>query len=397
MRSIWILTLLLGFTASALAQESSPTGEREVQPIVAAAFEGNSEEDKKDELEDLKDRIRELTAQVEALQDQQEKTNDFMADRKLRVSGKVFANYAWNYTGTGDQKNYNGFNIERLYLTLKSDLNDKFSIRATSDIYSSKADANLSSVVIMKYAYLDWQANDWLKVRGGVIPTVWIDYVNKAWGYRGVAKVLADVEKYQSSSDLGVSGIAKLPASLGEFTLSFHNGSGNKKKEADSFKDVSGRLILKPFQNASKALKPLELAGHFYEGRHSEGERRARWGGMAFYKHKAFKVGLNYDARKDSTVFGAGISVFGELKLGFVEALDKFSVIGRWERYDPDTSKPENHHHRQIFGLVYKPISKLALVANTQLVTKSTDAYERYDGTLVDQDGRFELRAIFSF
>ena len=302
-----------------------------------------------------------------------------------------------NYTGTQGQKNLNGFNVDRMYLTLKGALSDRFSYRGTTDIYTSKADANLSSVVVLKYAYVDWKANAWFKLRGGVIQTPWIDYMNKAWGYRGVAKVLADQEKYQSSSDLGLAGVAKLPSKLGEVWVSVHNGTGNKKKETDRYKDVAGRLIFRPFQDAGKAWQPLEIAAHVYEGRFADGERRIRWGGLVFYRHQQFSLGLNYDVRQDSTVHGAGVSVFGEVKLGFIKGLDGFSVIGRWERYDRNTATPDNHHHRRIVGLVYKPTSKLALVLNTQAVTKSTASYEKYDGTMVDQDGRFEVRAIVSF
>ena len=397
MRSILFLVFLCAFTTVAWAQsQPDEPAQQAQQPLMAAGMDAEAESAEDTEIERLKRQVRALTVQVEALENVQEETKDDLLSQ-INVSGKVFAGYWWNYSGTAAQKNFNRFQVDRMYLTVKGNLSERFSFRGTTDIYTSRADANLSSVVILKYAYVDWKASSWLKLRAGVIPTVWIDHMNKVWGYRGVAKVLADQEKFQPSADIGLSALVQLPSKRGEVVVNVQNGSGYRKPESNRYKDVSARLVLKPFANAAKALQPLQVSGHVYEGRFDTGDRRTRWGGLAFYKTRHFSAGVNYDVRQDSTLQGKGFSVFGEIKLGRIAALKDFSLIGRWETYDPDTATSDDDYRRTIGGLAYKPTSRLTLVMNAQHVTRSAVSFERYDGTLTRNDGRFALHAIVTF
>ncbi len=390
-----LLLLVLVFTA-VLAVHAQPQRTDSVFTAALVQEQGTASGDVEAELDRLKRQVGALSAQLDTLTKMQEGAAPRRVDR-IDVSGTVFANYGWNYSGTGAAKNDTRFLVDRLYLTVRGKLSETLRFRGTTDIYASGVDADLSPVVILKYAYLDWTVASWLMVRGGVIPTAWSAHVNAAWGYRGVAKVLTDLEKMQPAADVGLSLRAELREGLGHVVVGVQNGAGYRQLEADRFKDVSAHLVLRPLRKGPTALQPIQVSGHVYDGRHPNEDRRTRWGGMLYYPSSMFSVGANYDARRDSTVAGAGVSVFGELKLGRGAVLQRFSVVGRWVAYDPDTAVSNNVRRYVVMGLAYKPTSKMTLVVNTRRATQHTASFERYDGTFTHYQGRVALHAIVFF
>ncbi len=324
-------------------------------------------------------------------------TPDEKKDYTPQISGNIYANYNWNYTGIGKEKDENRFEVERLYLTAKSKLSEEFSMRATLDVYTSKMDANLNSAYILKYGYLDWKASEWLTVRGGMIPTEWVGHVEDIWKFRGIAKVMSDIEGLQSSSDVGISTIAKLPSNLGEVVLLVLNGNGYRKAENNRFKDIAGRITISPFFNQGNVLKKLKLSAHFYSGRYSERLKKERWGIMLSLPFEDFSIALDYDTRKDSTIDGAGVSLFGELQLKSIVGLNNYSLIGRIDSFDPNINVAGDKHLRLIYGIAYKASANVTLVLNNQSMAAEKDVYKKYDGSLSKSDGKIFLNLMVSY
>ena len=285
-----------------------------------------------------------------------------------------------------------------MYLTVKGDLSEEFSMRATLDVYSSKADANLNSVYLLKYGYIDWKASSWFTLRGGMIPTEWVGYVEDTWKYRGVAKIMNDIEGLQSSSDVGFSAQLKLPSSLGDATLMVLNGNGYRKAESNRFKDIAGRVTLTPFSNQEGIFKKFQLSAHFYNGKFGLGLNKNRWGIMLALPTDDFSFAVDYDAYKDSTLEGAGLSVFGELQLKAIAAdLKDFSIICRIDSFDPNTNLDNDKRLRMIYGLAYKASPNVTLVLNNQSLTAEKEVYKKYDGSFSKSDGKIYLNLIVSY
>src|ERR1051325_3180154 len=104
------------------------------------------------------------------------------AQPPLNFSGVLYANY--QYRTDPAQKDFNKFDLERVYLTFRMPAGDKASIRATADVFQQQTAANAGFyggwVIRMKYAYLqydylkttNWSAN----ARVGLLHNVIIDH-----------------------------------------------------------------------------------------------------------------------------------------------------------------------------------------------------------------------------
>ena len=315
----------------------------------------------------------------------------------VQFSGQLFTRYGWNVTGTGDEKNFNSFALDRWYFTARASLAENLSFRGTTDIVSTDGEGGLGYTVIVKYAYFDWQMRPWLNLRAGLHQTGWENYVTGVWGYRGVAKTMAHYQGHLSTSDLGATLSAELPDDWGTAAVGVHNGQGYRRLEADQFKDFSGRVILTPFAGGSGALMPVRVGGHGYRGQYSDGRTRLRWGGLLAYESAGHTLALNYEYRKDGEVRGMGLSAFGEWGLGALPRVGAFSLIGLVDVYDPSDAVDEDRSIRSVTGVAYQPMGPLTLSVNYQQVRGETSAFERYDGTTSRVDGSVLFQAIVKY
>jgi len=377
---------------------------KEIDSLIKDAENLNSKADNKikefDPLtKDLSGLVEKLKLLLSQLEDKSKSgaVEEKKKEYGVKLSGTMYTNYNWNYVGIGKEKDVNRIEVERLYLTVKGDLSEEFSMRATLDVYTSKADANLNSAYILKYGYLDWKAASWFTLRGGMIPTEWVGYVEDAWKYRGVAKIMSDIEGLQSSADVGLSATVKLPSNFGEAVLMVLNGNGYRKAESNRFKDIAGRITLTPFSSQEGIFKKLKLSAHFSSGRYGLKSNKDRWGAMLAAPFDDFSFAVNYDASRDSTLKGSGISVFCELLLKSIGGLNNFSIIGRVDSFDPNTNLDNDKRLRLIYGFAYKASSNVTLVLNNQSLVAEKEVYKKYDGSFSKSDGKIYLNLIISY
>lgn len=315
---------------------------------------------------------------------------------RTRFSGQIFANYSWNTTGTGATERFNSFALKRWYFTVKSSLTDQVGFRGTTDVKPS----DTGYTVIVKYAYVDWALQPWLDLRAGVQQTGWQNYVNKVWGYRGVAKTMAQYQGHLSMADLGATLTADLPKGIGQASLGVLNGPGYRSVEANRFKDVTARLRLTPFTGGDHPLGPLQVGGHYYDGQYDDGQTRQRWGGIVAYNGARYTVALNYDARKDGAVRGSGVSGFGTARLATVPRLGTFTLLGLVDVYqidDPNGPAGAEQRIRSIVGLAYQPAGGFTLSLDYQQNHADAPVYDHYNGELTDVDGNVYLHVILTF
>ena len=73
----------------------------------------------------------------------------------IKVKGKIYGNWAMSLDDDADS--YNAFNVTRAYVTVKSDINESFATRVTTDIGLVKGSDDTKLRSFLKYAYLEWK------------------------------------------------------------------------------------------------------------------------------------------------------------------------------------------------------------------------------------------------
>lgn len=312
---------------------------------------------------------------------------------RTQFSGQIFAHYRWNTSGTGATENFNSFALKRWYFTVKSSLSEDLDFRGTTDVRTVEGNGLTPFV---KYAYLDWSVQPGLSLRAGVHQTGWQNYVNKVWGYRGVAKTMAQYQGHVSMADLGATLTADLPSNFGQAAVGILNGTGYRNLETDQFKDLTGQLRLTPFANGGGALAPLQVAGHVYSGKYADERTRQRWGGMVAYDGGGYTLAVNYESRKNGEAEAAGVSGFGTLRVATVPAVGTFELLGLVDVYEVDGAE-DGQMVRSILGLAYQPTDNVTLSLDYQQDHAEAAIYEQYDGEFTDTDARLYLHLIVNY
>lgn len=334
------------------------------------------------------DRLAELERQVAEL--------EAAAADAVQFSGEVYTRYGVATSGTGGSRAANSFSIERWHFTGRVRMSDAFSFRGTTDVVST-ADAGLGYAIVVKFAHADWKVQPWLTLRGGVIQNGWENHANRLWGYRAVAPTLAHSRRYMPIADLGVVALAELPRELGRVALQVNNGNGFRRLETDSFKDVSGRAILTPFASGRGALAGVQTGGYVYAGRYNDGRERTRWGGLLGYATPRAALVLNYEQRRDGAARGAGVGVFGRVRVAETERFGDLSLLGLVDLYDPNGAAADDGDLRGIVGLAYALAEPLTFTVHYQRTSAEAPRFERYDGTVTDVDSGVFVNAIITY
>lgn len=238
-------------------------------------------------------------------------------------------------TDNGSGEKMNTFEIERVYFTMKKDLDDVFSGRVTFDVGNEQiiekaslgengavdsagdpvetADGSETSKyrVYVKYAYV--QAKNKIgpasyKIKFGMIDTPVIGYVDKLADQRWLHKNLIDDAKnvltgIDNSADMGASIDLGFMDKMVNVVLALTNGEGYKKtcesvydNESDPTKNsahgkaVYGRLTIAPIEG-------LSISGYYRrEGTSSNQSdfNKGYMGGGIAYANDLIMVGANY-------------------------------------------------------------------------------------------------------
>jgi hypothetical protein len=323
--------------------------------------------------------------------------NAFAAETS--VKGTIYAN--WMMDQSKGAKNYNSFAVDRAYFGAESKLSDYTSMRITFDIRPERFSTSATNVVdsdgdtvsipamsayngypiILKYAYADWKVKpiaQYLKIRLGLQPTAYLDYMNNTWLRRYIAKNVIDENGWLSTSDLGASFISALgpQGKLGEVGVSLLNGTKysdfiDKNKQ----KDLNLYTKIVPLYNSGD-FDQMAFFAQFYTGTQNrviaDPVKAADWkrqvmsigGKLAYQKW----VDVCVDANFQTLGQGANVddlkqtafSFWGDLYLnGVVPSTSLFKTLvlfGRFDSYDPNTDTDNDGSSLLIAGLECSPI-----------------------------------------
>ncbi len=296
-----------------------------------------------------------------------------------KISGRLFS--YWSMNLTDGSASANEFGLGRAYLTVKSKLSEFTSLRITTDLRQAMdADSNSQYNIILKYGYIDWRpafANNTLNLRFGLQPTPYIDYQNKLWGRRYLSKTVADLNKYLTTSDLGLSANIALgnDGKLGQITAALFNGTSySKLGEKNSQKDFNAYGRLNPFWE-NEDFKGTALIAQFYYGTQnivisnlvvaSDYKRQLiSVGGLLAYRNTFdagmdlnwYTIGQGPNANDSSK---SGLSLHGTLYFRDLtdenSLLHTLNIFARIDLNDPNTELADDGNNYLIAGIEIVP------------------------------------------
>ena len=298
---------------------------------------------------------------------------------KISISGKAYIHLSGDLSEKKNLK-YDGFSIERTYVTIKSSLVKGISARVTMDI-NPKADDY--KYIYLKYAYADFNYK-FLKLRVGQQGTPWPGFADKAWKYRCIQKSLTDKNKMLASADIGLGLSMKLPNHIGEILLQGLNGGGYKNhegvEESNFQKDIAARITLTPFTK-HEATKGIALSSGAYF-RIQEGSGIGTYTGLLSYKYSILTIGSEVAVEtSEGKAKEIGVSVFGDIGVPKLEAL---GLLVRYDSFDPDKESMKDAESLLIIGPRYKIKKK-----HTAAIV-----YEQHDSDVPDTDPTRLVKAV---
>ncbi|MGQ9569478.1 MAG: hypothetical protein ACUVUQ_01285 [Thermodesulfovibrionales bacterium] len=284
-----------------------------------------------------------------------------------------------NTTG-GD--GYNQFVVKRGYLTVQKDFTSWFTGRITLDVTTVKdpedpedAPNNLDGSIAarIKYIYGQFNLPDFAFftkpiVEFGVVHMPWLDFEEHVNFYRCQDTMFLERNETFNSADIGVTFVSLLggkmnneyqekvnhyyPGRYGSMSLGVYNGGGYHASEKNENKVIEGRLTLRPLPDVIPGLQ-LSYLGIYGKGNKDTDPNWRVNLGYASFEHEYFVLtGQYYDGKGNQK--GAdendkdGYSFFAELK-----PHKKFSIIGRYDYFDPNDNVKDDENRRYIVGVAY--------------------------------------------
>lgn len=280
----------------------------------------------------------------------------------------------------GETGDYSKFTIKRGYLNIKKKITPHLEARITPDVHQ---DATGDWKARFKYVYgkFKWNGSGLVQkpyVEFGLIHMPWLDFEEHINRFRMQDTMFMERNGLFNSADAGVMFGANLGPELpeayrhqvnhhyagryGSFQVGVYNGAGYHAAEKNTNKVLEGRLSLRPLPEAAPGFQ-ISVFGLTGKG---NTEAEPDWdlaAAMLSWESPRLVLTGQYVTgsgnQKGSAVDGSGRaldrdgwSLFGEARFG--EARD-WSVIGRYESFDPDTDDPTSDEiTRWIGGLAWQ-------------------------------------------
>jgi polyhydroxyalkanoate synthesis regulator phasin len=315
----------------------------------------------------------------------------------IKIGGLWYLSYGYGSTArsTTGTDVYNRFDIKRGYLTVEKEFFPWFQARITSDVTTvNDPTSNLDGSVTLriKYIYGKFIAPDLAfltkpNLEFGMVHIPWLDYEEHTNYYRMQDTMFLERNGIFNSSDIGLTFTSLLggymsedyqknvngvyPGRYGSIQAGVYNGGGYHASEKNRNKVLEGRITLRPLPDIIPGLQ------FSYFGETGKGNTAAEpdWiTNLAFGSFESEPVvvtGQYYwgtGQQNGANEFKKnGYSFFTELKLYNMikDPINRFSVIGRFDHFDPDTHASDNSNNRYIAGVGYyldKPHKNMILV-----------------------------------
>ncbi len=300
-----------------------------------------------------------------------------------KFSGLMFGDYFYNAAAHDSaQKNFNGFQFRRIYITTDYSISDNFSTRFRLDADEGEITNNGKITTLVKDAWLKWKdifaGSDLIF---GISPTPAYDVSEGAWGHRYLEKTIMDLDGIVSSRDFGVDLKGKLSESGSvKYWLKIGNGSGNSP-EVNKDKAVYGLLEFNPSpvllitaygeyasqpQTVNKKDDNIIVAAGFINYRQ---KGKFSVGVEGFLKTQQNKYTSPNGSLGSQTGFGISVWAYANLS-------KKTQIVGRFDTYDPNTNSNSNFDGKNLIlaGLQFNPVESVSISPNVEVFTYQADS-----------------------
>jgi len=320
---------------------------------------------------------------------------------KGRISGYMFGDYYYNITRdtgisnikdavNGGEKNLNGFQFRRIYLTYDNDISEQFvaKFRLEAD---QEANTNNGKIGIqVKDAFLTWKdIFEGSDLTFGIQPTPMFETSENIWGRRYLEKTIMDLRGIVSSRDIAISLRGKTDSKgFFKYWLMIGNGTGNRP-EFDKYKryylslqfSFTNELVMTVGGDYNTRAK-TEYS--LFPGRQYENNDFTLSAFLGYNKKDSYMLGIEsfINQRENAIVSNGevknnrkfGISAFAGYTLD-----KKFSLAGRYDYFNPNENQEnlKNSRNLFLFAFEYKPVSKVTISPNILIETYQTDASGR--------------------
>jgi hypothetical protein len=210
---------------------------------------------------------------------------------------------------------------------------------------NDNADASGERTVFIKAANLRWKNivhnND--LVIGQTSTPLFAMMSESVWGYRSIEKTVADMRKYGSSNDLGISWQGKLN-DKGDYGYNFMVANGTSQKpENDKYKKFYWELYAKFMDQ--KII--LDFTGDYEASSSSQSKTTVK--GFVAYQSDPFTAGVEVvtqtqkGATRDTTEGAANAKSVDVMPFAFSVFIhgqiipNKLNYFARYDQYNPDT------------------------------------------------------------
>ena len=296
-------------------------------------------------------------------------------DTKTEISGQWFLAY-------NNASDVNQFALKRGYFTIKTKMNDVFSVRYTQDITLDKEGNDAGNVEIrLKYLYLkmkldqfDYFNNSYLEI--GLVHRPWLDFEQKINRYRVQGKMFLERYNIISSADFGIfytgliggkinksfqNNVTKnSPGKYGSYSFGIHNGGGYHAIEQNNNKTLEGRVTARPFYSSFPG---LQMTYAFTYGKANTTSNMSDFILNLFYLSHESKLGVftgqyfigegdfggKYIDDIGNSYSNKGYSIFSELNI----PKTNISIFARYDDFElnNDISEKQNSY---MGGISYK-------------------------------------------
>ncbi len=317
------------------------------------------------------------------------------------ISGNWFLGYIYQ-----EDADLGSFNLKRGYFTIKTKLNDVFSVRYTQDITLDKEGNDAGNVEMrLKYLYMKMALKKVEPLKNtyfefGLIHRPWLGFEQTVNRYRVQGKMYIERFHVINSADFGIlyTGLlggkidekyrkevnSKEPGKYGSFALGVFNGPGYHAIEQNNNKTIEGRLTLRPMPTI---MPGLQLSYAFAYGQNNAAvdpsdfmmhiayltsESKYHTLALQYYQGKGDNEEEYFDANGDAFK-NDGYSVFGEIKI----PKTAFSLFGRYDDFVSHQAA-DVHANVLVGGIAYRFLKNKIILDVDQYKT-DTDTRNIYE------------------
>ena len=263
---------------------------------------------------------------------------------KTTVGGLVFTH--WGMDLSKDAEEANAFEINRVYTTVRHSINERLSMRVTTDVGRNTGSGDTKMHLFLKYAYLEWKGfAPGMKLRFGAAATPFVGDSSAFTGLRYISKSLADRSLQLSTSDLGVHVLGQHLDGALSWQVSAMNGEGYSAPEDNKGKAIQGRVtydVMKPTNGMD-----LPVTAFIRQEVGEEKDQGAMlYGGALGFRVSYGRLWAEYVAKSLGDVNARALSLTVQPRV-----TDLFDLLVRYDLFDPNTDAADDGTTTLIAGV----------------------------------------------